>query len=385
MSNLSEFIGQQWHDIKGNAKWDFIKWTFWGCSMIPSAVTAIATFLRHAPIWEVVLFTFLAFLFGIFIWCVLVLAVLKFGNRFGIRDHLSKTDLEIEPIPSDSKPSKKHPFHIRILNNNPKQNADDLKVEIISFTDNLSSQFQSIAQRYYHPAHFDKMAELKSSTGRNTINPSDGLEFTVFYFESSIRIQGQPRSVIATFDLKGGIVKENVASFHEGKKYQIKFAASARGFAKIEREFNMKFFDDDGVCKIELTPFAPLTKEEKKSEIMQTIGQYQELLNDRYSKINQTEFWEYANQNEYAFENNLMDGDTGSIFAEIEKFLEKEIPGAAADFKDTVNLQLSRINNYDPNGIGEKKRLYYVRAIDHLKHRSNQLAKIKDKLNLKPL
>jgi len=33
MSKLSEFFGQQWHDIKGNAKWDFVKWTFKGCFM----------------------------------------------------------------------------------------------------------------------------------------------------------------------------------------------------------------------------------------------------------------------------------------------------------------------------------------------------------------
>src|SRR5271155_396342 len=50
--------------------------------------------------------------------------------------------------------------------------------------------------------------------------------------------------------------------------YQIKFAASARGFARIEKEFNMEFFSDDGICKIALTPFVPPTKEEirQKSE-----------------------------------------------------------------------------------------------------------------------
>jgi hypothetical protein len=176
--------------------------------------------------------------------------------------------LEIEPIPSEKFPAKKHPLHIRVLNKNPKLNADDLKVEIVSFADNLAAQFQSVAQRYYHPSHFDKVAELKSATGKNTINPNDGLEFTVFYFEASWKIQGHTRSVVATFDLKGVTVKENVASFHEGKKYQIKFAASARGFSRIEREFNMEFFDDDGICKIKLTPFEPLTKQEirQKSE-----------------------------------------------------------------------------------------------------------------------
>jgi hypothetical protein len=296
-----------------------------------------------------------------------------------------ESDLEIEPVPSENVAAKKHPLHIRILNNNPKQNADDLKVEIISFSDNLSMQFQSVAQRYYHPSHFDKIAELKSATGRNTINPRDGLEFTVFYFESPIRIQGQPRSIIATFDLKGGIAKENVAHFHEGKKYPIKFAASARGFAKIEREFNVKFFDDDGICKVVLTPYAPPTKEEKRSEILQELGHFQDQLNDRYSKIKQMEFWEYAKLNDgYAFENNLLDGETTMMISDIERFLDREIPGESADFKDTVNMQFTPIPNYDPNGLGEEKRKYYVLALDRIKHHANQLAKIKDKFSARP-
>jgi hypothetical protein len=188
-----------------------------------------------------------------------------------------KSDLEIEPVISEKFPAKKHPLHIRVVNKNPKLNADDLKVEIVSFADNLAAQFQSVAQRYYHPSHFDKVAELKSATGKNTINPNDGLEFTVFYFEASWKIQGRARSVVATFDLKGGTVKENVASFNEGKKYQIKFAASARGFSKIEREFNMEFFDDDGICKIKLTPFVPLTKEEirqKSERAVEKLNEY---------------------------------------------------------------------------------------------------------------
>jgi hypothetical protein len=97
------------------------------------------------------------------------------------------------------------------------------------------------------------------------------------------------------------------------------------------------------------------------------------------------EFWEYANKYEYGCENNLLDPETTFIFREIENYLDKEIPSATADFKDTVNLQLTRLNNYDPNGLGEKKRLYYVRALDHLKNHSNQLVKIKDKFNQQPL
>lgn len=329
------------------------------------------------------IFVFLAF-------CALVVfAIRVVWKNYALVEKLDaqktiRPTLEIEPIPNEKSPAKKHPLHIRVLNKNPELNADDVKVEVVSFTDNLSTQFQSVAQRYYHPAHFDKVAELKSATGRNTINPNDGLEFTVFYFEASWKTQGRVRSVVATFDLKGGIVKENVAGFHEGKKYQIKFAASARGFSRIEREFNMEFFDDDGICKIKLTPFVPLTKEEKKAEILKRLGQYQEKLNDLYSKISRLEFWDYANQNEHFFKAKAFDPESQMLIVEIENFLEKEIPGAAADFKDTMNMQFSPIGD-DPNELGGEKRKYYILTLDHLKHRSNQLVKIKDKFNQQPL
>ena len=254
--------------------------------MIPSAFTAFITSLRHVPIWEIILFTAIAAGTGIVVWCFLVWIVLKFGNLFGIQGSNSKMGLEIEPISSENLPAKKHPFHIRVLNRNPKLNADDVKVEIVSFTDNLSAQFQSVAQRYYHPSHFDKVAELKSATGRNTINPNDGLEFTVFHFESSIKIQGQPRSVIATFDLKNGTIKGNVASFQEGKKYQIKFAASARAFARIEKEFNMEFFSDDGICKIALTPFVPPTKEEVRQKSEKAVEKLTEFSTVFFQRLN---------------------------------------------------------------------------------------------------
>jgi len=177
----------------------------------------------------------------------------------------SNPDLEIEPVPSDSAPAKRHPFHIRIQNKNPSRNADDLKVEVVSFTDALSEQFQSVAKRYFHPSHFDRVAELKSATGRSTINPRDGLEFTVFYFEPSMKIQGQPRSVVATFDLKDTKTKENAAHFYEDREYRIVFAASARGegMSRVEREFKFYFSTVDGVCQVKANPVVVMTEAEK--------------------------------------------------------------------------------------------------------------------------
>ena len=204
----------------------------------------------------------------------------------------NKPDLGFEPVPSDSVPAKRHPFHVRILNKNPNRNADDLKVEVISFTDNLSGQFQNVAKRYFHPSHFDKVAELKSATGRNTINPRDGLEFIVFHFESAIKIQGQPRSVIATFDLKNTNTKENVASFHENKEYRIRFAASARDMARVEKEFEFYFLEIDGVCQIKVkavSEFTEAEKSERRQKAQKTAEKLTELgqtIFQRISEIN---------------------------------------------------------------------------------------------------
>jgi hypothetical protein len=350
--------------------------------MIPAGLAAFVKFVGHAPWWVAVLVFVLGAIILFVIWMLAVYFFLRIGKQNGASS--SDSDLEIEPIPSEKFPAKKHSFHIRVSNSNPKLNADDLKVEIVSFTDNLSAQFQSVAQRYYHPSHFDKVAELKSATGRDTINPNDGLEFTVFYFEPSMKIQGQPRSVVAKFNVNESYGKENTASFHEGKKYKIKFAASARGFSRIEREFNMEFFNDDGICKIALTPLVPPTKEEKKAEILKRLGQYREKLNDLYSKISRMEFWDYANQNEHFFKLKAFDPESQMLIVEIENFLDKEIPGAAADIKDTVNMQFSPIR-ISPNELGGEKRKYYILALDHLKHLSNQLVKIKDNFNQQPL
>ena len=328
--------------------------------MIPSVVTAIATYLRRAPIWEVLLLTVLAALFGIFIWCVLVWAVLKFGNLLGIRGSDSKTDLEIEFIPNNPTPAKKHPCQIRIRNNNPKQNADNLKVELLSFTDNLSGTFSNVAKAYYHPTHFDKVAELKSATGRNSINPGDELEFTVFYFEMGFRVQGQPRSFVVKFDLDKPIDK-NTAVFHDVIEYRIRFAASARGMARVEKEFKMVFSDEDGIGRINLKPIVHLSEEERrlKSEraiekltefstiFFQRINSIKAIPPTNYNPLKDDALWN-ANDAAIAYIVLNLNQDAAKTYdegvAEINSYSVRQPGVGSTRYEDDYNVVLARFN-----------------------------------------
>jgi rubredoxin len=52
MLKISKFVKSQWHDIKGNAKWDFIKW---GAIVVITLLVATIRFLQNAPIWQVII------------------------------------------------------------------------------------------------------------------------------------------------------------------------------------------------------------------------------------------------------------------------------------------------------------------------------------------
>jgi hypothetical protein len=105
------------------------------------------------------------------------------------------SDLEIEFIQNNPKPAKKHPCQIRIRNKNPAKNADDLKVEIVSFTSELSAE-QAV---YYHP-EFPYFLKLDSKS--KTINPLDSIVIAGFDFESASKIEGREQKFVAGFDLE---------------------------------------------------------------------------------------------------------------------------------------------------------------------------------------
>jgi len=82
----------------------------------------------------------------------------------------------------------------------------------------------------------------------------------------------------------------------------------------------------------------------KRKAIISTLGTYQEKLNQRFHQIAGMEFWDYANKNQHSFEIKAFDPETQILLEEIEGFLNSEIDGASADFKDTINLQFTPVS-----------------------------------------
>ena len=71
MSKIPKSVKEHWRDVKGNAKWDFIKW---GTVAMITLLWAIIRFIQHAPIWQVIV--------ALIITCTLVWFVISAIQRF---------------------------------------------------------------------------------------------------------------------------------------------------------------------------------------------------------------------------------------------------------------------------------------------------------------
>jgi hypothetical protein len=94
---IKSFVSEQWHDVKGNAKWDFFKWGIRGCLMIPAGLAALVEFVGHAPWWEAVLVFVLGAIILFLIWVLVVWLFLRMGKQNGTSS--SDAELEIERSP----------------------------------------------------------------------------------------------------------------------------------------------------------------------------------------------------------------------------------------------------------------------------------------------
>lgn len=99
MSKIPNSITTHWHDVKGNAKWDFIKW---GAIAVIAILAAIIRFLQHAPLWQV----FIAVIAICICVYFLVSAIQKFRNKKFLPDDRSRKNFTgmVDLIKSD-KPS----------------------------------------------------------------------------------------------------------------------------------------------------------------------------------------------------------------------------------------------------------------------------------------
>lgn len=241
----------QWRDIKGNAKWDFIKWGIAGCLMIPAGLAAFAGFVRHAPFWEVLIvftvtavvtFAFFAGLFYLFS---------KLSNRKEIPNPTS--DFEIEGVPLDIATAQYHICQIRIYNKNPNKTADNVRVELVALED---AAISGTADDYFRPL---LPVILKPEiAGENTINPGASQKYNLFRVTMNVKsailkdgnVIGWQQKFLAYFTQE---TTKNVTQFIWKESYRLKLAVTARDFAKVEQEFNLTFSDEGKSCRFTLT------------------------------------------------------------------------------------------------------------------------------------
>ena len=307
-----------------------------------------------------------------------VFAIRIARRNYQLLDKLKSNEfpcLGIEGVPCEISSSKKHLCQIRVTST---KTADNVRVELLSLEDDLGE-----AGKYYRPTF--PVVLYPESLGANTINPGSSQKYNLFKVikgdgAECLNDEMVPyKSFIAYFSEES---TKDVITFRWKKNYRMKLRVTARDLPKTEQEYLLNFpCNEGGFCHLQLTPVDPLTEKEKKeiyrSKILEKLGLYQQLLNQRYNQIRSVDYWDYANQNEHFFKLKAFDPETQSLIEEIEVFLQSEIAGATSDFKDTINIQFTRVN---PDAeISREKLVYWQGVLDHLKHRTNQLAKIKDR------
>ena len=294
----------------------------------------------------------------------------------------SISDLDIEFIPSNPKPAKKHPCQIRIRNKNSAKNADDLKVEILFFTDELSAEHA----KYYHP-EFPYLLKLDSQN--NTINPLDAVVVTVFYFESASKIEGREQKFVAGFDLVKSTEKK-YASFLEKKNYLIKFAASARGMARVEKEFKMVFSAENGIGRIHLAPItiietsATETQQDDKivrKQIKDSLAVFRIWIQALQGKLSEIPYYSYYDEKKQKLEQDYLDMDNQAYRILKDKVGNSEAV-SFADEEQIPKVIAPPVANFDMPAFRD-------RWIDHkfmsnrLEYKKQQLEKIEAKLDSK--
>jgi hypothetical protein len=258
--NFRNFIATQWHDIKGNAKWDIIKWTFGGCVMIPAGLAALVKFIGHAPLWEAVLVLVIgylvAFVFFIFLICWVSKSAPSLSTVQGQQFELNqkqKSDLEVEGVPLDIASAQYHQCQIRIYNRSSTKTADNVKIELVALDDGLKNDQ---AAKYFRPTF--PIVLKPEIAGENTINPEASIKFNLFRVTMNVRsailkdgnIIGWEQKFLAYFTQE---TTKQVTQFSWKKSYRLKLVATARDFKKAEHEFDLKFTDEGTFCRFTLT------------------------------------------------------------------------------------------------------------------------------------
>jgi hypothetical protein len=119
MSEFFNFVKTQWHDIKGNAKWDFIKW---GAIAVIISPAAIIRFFGHAPLWQVLVVLVASTICVAVLFCVILWAIQKWGTAKSITRRNVHGRFEPE-LPDTKKPAENR----RITDLSHKQISDAIE------------------------------------------------------------------------------------------------------------------------------------------------------------------------------------------------------------------------------------------------------------------
>jgi hypothetical protein len=254
--NFRNFVATQWHDIKGNAKWDIIKWTFRGCLLIPAGLAALVKFIGHAPLWEAVVVLAVGYIIAFASLLSLIWWISKFSpshstiqSRQLELNKRQEADLEIEGVPLDIASAQYHQCQLRIYNKSSTKTADNVKVELIALDDGLENDQ---AAKYFRPTF--PVVLKPEIAGENTINPEASIKFSLFRVTMNVKSAilkdgvavGWEQKFIALF---GNETTKDVTLFSWKKPYRLKLIATARDFKKVEREFDLVFSDEGSFCR----------------------------------------------------------------------------------------------------------------------------------------
>jgi uncharacterized protein (TIGR02588 family) len=244
MANISKFFRDQWHDIKGNAKWDLIKWVVIGIS---AGIAAIVRIFAHAS-WWLVLVVFLA---GLVCVALLFWLILKF-----IKSLNSHPDFEIEGISQDMPSFPKYFCQIRVHNRTP-NTADNVRVELTEMESSTEE-----GERYLLPKLPLVLLPAEVSD-KPSINPGGNLAFNLFNVTKHKSAHAPNlhiwiHSVIAKFTVGSDEEKSaplgKAALFYNNKNYRLKIKVTARDFSPTESELNLNFTGEGSQCRFTLTP-----------------------------------------------------------------------------------------------------------------------------------
>lgn len=222
----------QWADIKGNVKWDLLKW---GITAVLASLGSIWKWPSNfGSIWYfIVIFSFSFIAASVLTWVI---------RRF-IKP---KTFLKIEGIQSDVPQGSKPACQIRIHNEHKSRSAVKIKVELL--------ELEEMPERKEHLAGSLPRILEPENHANDHVNPGakNGV-FNLFYaLKTPGSRNGKDHLTILAYMKNDSSMAGNIRMFESNTDYRIKIQATANDFPKTEQEFTLRFNESGSKCLFSL-------------------------------------------------------------------------------------------------------------------------------------